>query len=139
MSRARVLDLVDVVVYVVVLSLAVRFVPSVISEGPVMTVLTAILLKGVLDVVLTLKRPIKQRLRDASTSRGRVVAVLLLWLLAVGSKVVVLELIALVFGDYVHLGGFFAATGLIVVMLLARATVRRFLAPWASAPTSTPA
>lgn len=137
MSRARVLDVVDVAVYIAVLGLAVRFVPSVISEGPALTVLTALLLKGVLDVVLTLKRPIRRQFQEATTPLGRATAVLLLWLLAVSSKVVVLELTAFVFGDAVHLGGFFAVTGLVIVLLLARAVVRRLLGPWAMATTAT--
>jgi len=39
----------------------------------------------------------------------------------------VLELVALLFGDSVKLGGFFAVTGLILVLLLARRGVRLLL------------
>lgn len=40
----------------------------------------------------------------------------------------VLELIALLFDDSVKLGGFWAVTGLIFVLMFARAGVRRLLA-----------
>ena len=45
-----------------------------------------------------------------------------------------LELVALFFADQVKLGGFFAVTGLVITLLLARAGVRRLLGvPAASA------
>lgn len=52
---------------------------------------------------------------------------LLLAVLLPGSKFVVLELVDLVFGDAVSLGGFFLVTALILVLLLARLAVRRWL------------
>lgn len=39
-----------------------------------------------------------------------------------------LELVALLFGDRVKLGGFIAVPGLILVLLLARSAARRLLA-----------
>lgn len=44
----------------------------------------------------------------------------------------VLELVDVVFGDAVQLGGFFLVTLLIVVLMLARGATRRLLSP---APT----
>jgi len=46
---------------------------------------------------------------------------------AAGSKLVVLELVDLVFGDAVSLGGFLAVTGLVVALLACRTGVRRLL------------
>lgn len=58
---------------------------------------------------------------------GKVVAAALLWVVAAGSKVVVLAVVDLAFGDAVSLGGFVPVTLLVVVLLLARSTVRRHL------------
>src|SRR4249919_4262244 len=44
-------DVVDVLVYVVVLNLAIEYVPEVISEGVTLSLLTAVLLKLVLELV----------------------------------------------------------------------------------------
>ena len=66
---------------------------------------------------------------------GKVASGMLLWLLLVGSKFAVLELVALVFGDQVSLGGFWAVTGLILALLFARAGVRRLLDPPAAGTT----
>lgn len=122
-------DIVDVFVYVVVLNLAVEYLPAVITESFTLSLLTAVLLKLVLEVVIAIKDRIKTRLKTATTPAGKVGSALLLWLLLISSKFVVLELIALAFGSQVSLGGFWSVTGLILVLMLARAGVRRLLAP----------
>lgn len=118
------LDLVDVLVYVVILNLAIEFFPTVISETFTLSLLTAVLLKLVLELVLLAKNAIRRRLRSASSVGGRVLAVAMLLVVLPGSKLVVLELVALVFGDSVQLGGFFLVTALIVALMLARGGVR---------------
>ena len=120
-------DVVDLFVYVVVLNLAVEYVPAVISEGFTLSLLTALLLKVALEVVIAVKNRILTRLRAATTRRTKIVAALSLWLVAVGSKLVVLELVNLVFGDRVSLGGFVSVTLLVLALLSARGAVRRLL------------
>jgi hypothetical protein len=70
---------------------------------------------------------VKARFRAASTSIGKVLAAVMLWAVLFGSKFLVLEVVALVFGGRVSLGGFFPVTLLILVLLLSRAAVRRLL------------
>jgi len=130
-TRVRVdpADVVDVLVYVVVLNLAIEYVPAVISEGFTLSLLTALLLKLVLELVVLVKGRVVERFRRARTRAGQVVAGVALWLVAVGSKLAVLELVDLVFGDAVSLGGFVSVTLLIVVLLVSRRLVRRLLFP----------
>ena len=118
---------VDVFVYVVVLNLFVEYLPQVLSETFTLSLLTAILLKGVLEVVVAAKNRVKSRFRQASTPTGKVVAAVMLWVVLFGSKFLVLEAVNLVFGDRVSLGGFFSVTLLILTLLLSRAAVRRLL------------
>ena len=125
--RARPADVIDLFVYVVVLNLAIEYVPSVISENFTLSLLTATLLKIALELVLLLKSQILTRLRSATTRRGKLVAALALWVVAAGSKLVVLTMVDLVFGDAVSLGGFVPVTLLVVALLLSRAAVRRLL------------
>lgn len=120
-------DIVDVFVYVVVLNLAVEYFPAVITETFTVSLLTAVLLKLVLEVVVAIKNRVKARLRAATGPAGKLGGALLLWLLLVSSKFVVLELVALTFGDRVSLGNFWSVTGLILGLMLARAGVRRLL------------
>ena len=125
--RARPSDVVDLFVYVVVLNLASEYVPSVISESFTLSLLTAALLKVALEVVILVKNKILGRLRTATTRRTKIVAALALWVVAAGSKLVVLGLIDFIFGDSVSLGGFIPVTLLVVALMASRAAVRRLL------------
>ena len=125
--RARQGDVVDLFVYVVVLNLAIEYVPSVISEGFTLSLLTALLLKVALELVILVKTRILARLRAATARRTKVVAAVSLWVVAVGSKLVVLELVDLVFGDSVSLGGFIPVTLLVLALLASRSAVRTLL------------
>jgi len=125
--HARAADVIDLFVYVVVLSLAIEYTPSIISESFTLSLLTAALLKIALEVVIVLKSEILTRLRAADTRRAKLAAAVSLWVVAVGSKLVVLELVDLVFGDAVSLGGFIPVTLLVVALLGSRAAVRRLL------------
>lgn len=125
--RIRAIDLVDVFVYLVVLGLFTQIFPAVISETFLLALLTAILLKLVLELVLVVKKRTIERIRMTRRPAVRVTNVVVLLLVLPGSKFLVLELVALVFGDAVYLGGFFQVTALIVVLMLARAGVRRLL------------
>ena len=129
-ARRRVVnpvDVIDVFVYVVVLNLAAEYLPLVIAETFTLSLLTALLLKVVLEVVVGAKNRIKGRLRAATSVPGKIAAGAMLWLVLVGSKFVVLELVNLVFGDAVSLGGFLSVTLLVVCLLASRAAVRRLL------------
>jgi hypothetical protein len=99
----------------------------VLSETFTLSLLTAVLLKGVLEVVVAAKNWAKARFRQASTPIGKIVAAVLLWVVLFGSKFLVLEAVALVFDARVSLGGFFSVTLLILALLLSRAAVRRLL------------
>src|SRR5262252_5018695 len=92
---------VDIFVYVVVLNLFVEYLPQVISETFTLSLLTAVLLKGVLEIVVAAKNRVKTRFRQASTPIGKVVAAVLLWVVVFGSNFLVLEVVALVFRDRV--------------------------------------
>ncbi|WP_291412887.1 hypothetical protein [Actinophytocola sp.] len=111
---------VDVLVYVVVLNLFVEYFPRVLSETFTLSLLTAALLKGILEVVVAAKNRIKARFKAASTPIGKVTAAAMLWVVLFGSKFLVPEAIDLVFGDRVSLGGFFSVTLLILTLLLSR-------------------
>ncbi len=125
--RARPADVIDLFVYVVVLNVAIQYVPSVISETFTLSLLTAALLKVALEVVILLKGRILTGLRAADTRRGKLSGAVALWVVAAGSKLAVLELVDLVFGDAVSLGGFIPVTLLVVALLASRAAVRRLL------------
>ena len=124
---ARPADIVDLFVYVVVLNLAVQFLPAVLSETFTLSLLTAALLKVTLELVLVLKGVVLARFRTASSPVAKLMSGLLLWVVAAGSKLVVLWLIDVTFGGAVSLGGFVPVTLLVLALLASRAGVRRLL------------
>lgn len=126
-AQEHVADIVDVFVYVVILNLAIEFFPSVISETFLLSLLTAVLLKFSLEVALLLKGRVINRMKDAQTRTGKVSALVVLWVVAAGSKLVVLWLIELVFRGTVSLGGFVSVTLLVLSLLAGRYAVRRLL------------
>lgn len=133
--RIRAIDLVDVLVYVVVLCTFTQLFPAVISESFLTSLATAILLKVVLEAILWAKKRVVTRIKTADTRRGRVVAAIALPILGAGSKGLILWLSDVVLRDAVYLGGFWAVTLLIVALMLSRALVRRIVA---GSPGSTP-
>jgi hypothetical protein len=133
-TTSRPADVIDLFVYVVVLNLAIEYIPSVISESFSLSLLTAALLKIALELVTLLKGRILTRLRAADTRQAKLAAAVALWVVAAGSKLVVLELVDLVFGDSVSLGGFIPVTLLVLALLASRAGVRRLLYGTAAAP-----
>lgn len=84
--RARPADVIDLFVYVVVLNLAIEYVPSVISESFTLSLLTAGLLKVALELVLLLKGRIITMLRASRTRGAKAAAAVALWAVAAGSK-----------------------------------------------------
>ncbi len=127
--RVSAADLVDVLVYLVVLGLFVQFFPAIISESFAMTLLTAILLKVALEVVTAVKKRALAARAAADSLWRRVISVGTLVLLLPGSKFVILWLTELAFGGSVKLGGFWVVTVLIIVLMFARGLVRRLLEP----------
>ncbi len=119
-----------------VLNLAIEHLPAVMSESFTISLLTAVLLKIALEAVLLLKAAVLRRWHAATTRGAKVLAGEALWLVAAGSKLVVLELVAQVFGDSVSLGGFVQVTVLVLALLAARAAVRRLLGEPAESPGS---
>lgn len=135
--RRRLIDplhIVDVFVYVVVLNLAAQFVPVVIAESFAMSILTAALLKLVLEGVLWVKGRVVGRIRSASTVAARVVSIVMLGLILPGSKFVLLLLEDLLFGEAMSLGGFWSVTLLVIALTLSRWGVRWLLGPGDASP-----
>ena len=98
-----------------------------ITESFTTSLAVAVVLKILLEGVLRAKKWATGRFTGAVTPVGKVAGALTLVVVLPGSKIVVLEVVAFVFGDAVSLGGFFLVTALIFGLLLARLSVRRLL------------
>lgn len=124
MRRIEPLDLVDVLVYLIVLAIFTQFFPAVISESFLTSLITAVLLKLVLEFAILGKTFLLTRIKTANLVRVRVLASICLFAVATGSKALILWLTDLVLGDTVYLGGFFSVTLLVITLMLARTGIR---------------
>ena len=125
--RLRPVDLVDIFVYLVVLGVFIQLFPEVISESFLLALLTAVLLKVVLEGVLFVKKRIVARIRGAQSHWIRVVNVVALLARPSRQQVPRARDRGLGLRRRRDLGGFLQVTALIIVLMLARGGVRRII------------
>jgi hypothetical protein len=113
----------DVLVYVVVLGLFVEYVPSVVTESFIISIFTAVVLKLLIDAIAGLEHRVSDWFKRREGSGWRVLRLVTMFSILFFSKFAILEIIDIVFGDRVTLGGFVGVAVLVVTMILARLAV----------------
>ena len=111
----------DVLVYTVVLNLFVEYSDSVVIDSFTVSVLTAVVLKILLDL-LTLA---EHHVSHFFSRIHKVAGFLSMWAVLFLSKFVILEVIDIVFGDDVELGSFLDVVVLVLTLMIVRELVRR--------------
>ena len=87
--------------------------------------LTAIVLKALLNVILRLEHRIASYFRTREGTIYRLLQVVSMWSILFLSKFVILEAIDIIFGEHVEIGGFIPIVALIISMLVAELIVKR--------------
>lgn len=105
----------DILIYVTVLNLFVEYNPAKIIDSFTVSILTAILLKIILELILRLEHIVADVFKA-----NKVLKVFFIWLILFGSKFLILELVNFVFGEHVELGGFWDVFLLALTLLLTR-------------------
>ncbi len=123
----------DVLIYTVVLNLFVEYASNVIIESFTISILTAILLKILLDLVMDTE----ERVRDYFARRDGIIyrvlgAVSLFAILFVG-KLFILEAVNFVFGDKAQLGHFVEVLALVLALMITRELFHRIFL-WLGTP-----
>ena len=113
----------DVLVYIVVLNLFVEYVPKVITESFTISIFTAVVLKFLIDAIAGLEHRVREWFSEREGKIWRALGVIAVFSILFISKFVVLEIIGIIFGDRVSLGGFIEVALLVVTMILARRSV----------------
>jgi hypothetical protein len=114
----------DVLVYTVVLNLFVEYWDQIVIDSFTISVLTAVVLKVLLDALIA----VEHRLSEAIRPHSALLAVLATWLVLFLSKFVVLEVVDVLFGDEVELGKFLDVVVLVIALMLAREVFGRIYA-----------
>lgn len=115
----------DVLVYTVVLNLFVEYAESVVIDSFTISIITAVVLKLILDIILAFEHRVSEFFKQFEGAWARVVGFLSVWAILFGSKFVILEVVDIVFGDRVELGGFLMVIAIVLAMMIARELVAR--------------
>ncbi len=115
----------DVLVYIVVLNLFVEFNDAVIIESFWISILTAVLLKALLDIVVGLEHRVGEFFEEKDSTVMTVVGVGIKFVILFTSKLIILEVVNFVFGEKVELGHFVDVLVLIIAMMVARAILAK--------------
>lgn len=115
----------DVLIYLVVLNLFVEYTDVIEIDSFTISIFTAFVLKILLDVVLAAEHRVSSFFAQRAGRAADVLRVLGVWLILFSSKFLILEVIDLIFGDHVELGGFISVMGLVIAMMVARALLQR--------------
>ena len=107
-------------VFIVVLNLFVEYVPRVITESFTISIFTAVVLKLLIDAIARLEHHVSGWFKRRQGSGWRLLGLVTMFAILFFSKFVVLEVIDIVFGDRVTLGGFIEVLVLVLTMILAR-------------------
>ena len=112
-----------VLVDIVVLNLFVEFVHTVVIDSFYISILTAVLLKLMVDAVKGLEQRVSAYLSAKQGAAWKPVRFVAVWLILFLSKFVILEVVNVVFGSHVELGSFIEILAIVVTMLVANAAL----------------
>ena len=110
----------DVLVYTVVLNLVVEYVDSVVIYSFTVSLLTAIVMKVMIDGINALVDRAKVYFGAKDSTLEKVLLALSSWAIMFGSKVVILLVVQIIFEEDVDLGGFLNVLLIVLAMMIAR-------------------
>lgn len=128
----------DVLVYIVVLNLFVEFSDAIVIESFWISILTAVLIAVLLDIVVSLEHRVGEYFGERKGAALKILGYATAFLILFTSKFVILEVVDFVFGDLVDLGHFLDILVLVVTMMGARAIVGRIYDALGTTDTSGP-
>ena len=114
----------DVLVYIVVLNLFIEFADAIFIESFWTSILTAVLLKLLLDALVGVEHRVGRYFHDRQGSVSRALGFISIFSILFFSKFLILEVVNVVFGDEVNLGHFIEIAVLIVTMIAARGAMQ---------------
>jgi hypothetical protein len=111
---------IDILVYAIVLNLFDEYVHGVLIDSFTISLLTAILLKVMLVLLSKVEEPVSEYFLSKGTAAAKAIGTVVVLAILLGGKLLILEVVNLVFGDDVDLGHFVEVIALIITMMVAR-------------------
>ncbi len=113
----------DVLVYTTVLNLFVEYNDAIIIDSFTISIFTAVLLKLLLDVLVGFEHRVRAWFKAREGTFYRIAGPVTVFAILFTSKLLILEIVNIVFGDHVELGHFLDVVVLIITMMVARRLV----------------
>ena len=124
----------DVLIYTIVLNLFVEHVDAVVIDSFTISILTAVLLKILLDVVMGLEHRVHHYFAQKEGAVFKFFGTGALFAILFLGKLFILEVVNLVFGDHVELGHFVDVLALVLALMITRELFHRFYL-WLGVPS----
>ncbi len=110
----------DVLIYVVVLNLFVEYSDAIVIDSFTISIFTAVVLKLLLDIIVAAEHRVSEYFERQNRPLSKVLRVVSVWLILFSSKFLILEVVDLVFGEHVELGGFLTVIMLVIALMVAQ-------------------
>jgi hypothetical protein len=110
----------DVLIYTVVLNLFVEYVDAVVIDSFTISILTAILLKILLDAVIRFEHVVHAYFAAKEGRWAKAMGTVSLFAILFFGKLFILEAVNFVFGDHVELGHFIEVVALVLALMVTR-------------------
>ena len=113
-----------VLLYIVILNLFVEYVDAVVIDSFTISIFTAVVLQALLEIILRLEHRVASYFGSREGTFNRILRIVLTFAILFFSKFVILEVIDIIFGEHVELGGFVPLVAMIITMLIAERIVQ---------------
>jgi len=110
----------DVLIYTLVLNLFVEYLDAVVIDSFTISILTAVLLKVLLDVVMRVEHHVHSFFAEKEGAFFKVAGTVSLFAILFLGKLFILEVVNFVFGDHVELGHFIEVVALVLALMITR-------------------
>ena len=115
----------DILIYIVVLNLFVEYNSKIVIDSFTISILTAILLKILLEIILRFEHRVAEFFKSRPGKIANFLRIVSTWVILFLSKFLILEVVDLVFGDHVELGKFLDVIILVIALIATREVVHR--------------
>jgi len=113
----------DLLVYIVILNIFAQYSSSIYFENFTISILTAIVLKILLVLIFKLEHKVYRIFKSIEGKLSKTLNIIISLLILFFSKFVILEIINIVFGEYVEIKGFIPLMFMIIIMIVTRKTI----------------
>jgi hypothetical protein len=115
----------DILIYITVLNLFVQYNSKIVIDSFTISILTAILLKILLEIILGFEHMVADFFKSRPGKFSNFMRIIATWLILFLSKFLILEVVDIVFGEHVELGKFLDVIVLVIALMVARAVFQQ--------------